>query len=105
MIIGLILICISALLVRESKSLLMGETTSRQTLRKIVSLAEADEAILKVKKQFSMYLAPEEVLLQLIAVFKKDLTTEQITTAIERVTAAIKQEFPRIRQIFIEPAK
>ncbi len=105
MLIGIILIGISALLVRESKSLLMGEPTSRKTLRKIVSLAEADEAIVKVKKHFSMYMAPEEVLLQLIAVFKKDLTTDQITTAIERITTAIKEEFPRIRQIFIEPAK
>ncbi len=105
MLIGLILIGISALLVRESKSLLMGETTSRKTQRKVVSIAEADEAIIKIKKHFSMYMAPDEILLQLIAVFKKDLTTEQITSAIERITTAIKEEFPRIRQIFIEPAK
>jgi cation diffusion facilitator family transporter len=105
MIIGLILIAISLLLVRESKSLLMGETTSRTTMRKIVAIAEADEAILKVKKHFSMYMAPEEVLLQLVAVFKKGLTTEQITSAIERISKGIKTEFPRIRQIFIEPAK
>jgi len=105
MAIGLILIIISLLLVRESKSLLMGETTSRKTMRKIVAIAEADEAILKVKKHFSMYMAPEEVLLQLVAVFKKGLTTEQITSAIERISNVIKTEFPRIRQIFIQPVK
>jgi len=105
MIIGMILIVISLLLVRESKSLLMGETTSRKTLRKIVAIAEADEAIIKVKKHFSMYMAPEEVLLQLNAVFKKDQSTEQITNAIERISQTIKAEFPRIRQIFIEPVK
>src|SRR5260221_5138579 len=44
MIIGLILILISLLLLRESKSLLMGETTSRKTLRKIIKLTEADQA-------------------------------------------------------------
>ncbi len=103
--IGVILITISALLVRESKSLLMGETTSRKTLRKIVTLTEADSAILKVKKHFSMYMAPEEILLQLNAVFKDDLTTGQVTDAIERVTKTIKREFPRIKQIFIEPVK
>lgn len=105
MIIGLILIATSMLLVRESKSLLMGETTSRKTLRKIVAIAEADEAIIKVKKYFSTYLAPDEVLVQLIAVFKKDLTTVDITSGIERVSKSIKTEFPRIRQIFIEPVK
>ena len=52
-----------------------------------------------------MYLAPEEILLQLIAVFKKDLTTQQITDSIERITKIIQAEFPRIKQIFIEPVK
>jgi cation diffusion facilitator family transporter len=103
MIIGAMLIAISLLLVRESKSLLMGETTSRRTLRKIVKLTEADEAVIKVKKHFSTYLAPEEVLLQLNTVFKDDLTTRQITDAIERITKTIQKEFPRIKQIFIEP--
>jgi divalent metal cation (Fe/Co/Zn/Cd) transporter len=103
MIIGAILIIISFLLIHESKSLLMGETGSRATLRKIIKLTEADEAIIKVKKHFSTYLAPEEVLLQMNTVFKDDLTTSQITDAIERVTTNIKKDFPRIKQIFIEP--
>jgi len=105
MVIGVILIAVSLILVRESKSLLMGETTSRRTLRKIVKLTEADEAVIKVKKHFSMYLAPEEVILQLNAVFKDDLTTHQITNAIERIIKTIQKEFPRIKQIFIEPVR
>ncbi len=105
MVIGLIMIVISAILVRESKSLLMGETTSRRTLRKIVKLTEADEAVIKVKKHFSTYLAPEEVLLQLNTVFKAGLTTRQITDAIERITKTIQRDFPRIKQIFIEPVR
>ena len=103
MIIGLILIVISALLVRESKSLLMGETTSRRTLRKVVALTEADEAVVRVKKHFSIYMAPEDIILQLNTVFKEDLTTHQITDAIERIIKNIQAEFPRMKQIFIEP--
>lgn len=103
MIIGGILIVISGILIRESKSLLMGETTSRKTLRSIVKLAEADAAVIKVKKHFSTYLSPEEVLLQLNMIFKDDLTTAEITDAVQRVIKNIKKEFPRIKQIFIEP--
>jgi len=103
MVIGIMLIIISLILVRESKSLLMGETTSKKTLRKIVALAEGDDSVIKIKKHFSMYLAPEEVILQLNTVFKDDLTTRQITDAIERITHVIKKQFPRIKQIFIEP--
>ena len=104
MVIGVFLIIISLLLVRESRSLLMGETISKKNLHKIILLTEADPSVLKVKKHFSMYLAPEEIVLQLIAVFKKDLTTAQITEAIKRIIKNIQQKFPRIKQRFIEPA-
>src|SRR6185503_18953772 len=103
MVIGIMLIGISGLLIRESKSLLMGETTSRRTYRRIIKIAEADHAILKIKKQFSMYMGPEEILLQLNTVFKDGLTTKQITDTIERVAKSIQAEFPLIKQIFIEP--
>jgi cation diffusion facilitator family transporter len=102
-IIGVILISVSAVLVRESQSLLMGETTSRKTLRKIVAITQADDAVIKVKKHFSMYLGPEEILLHLNTVFKPNLTTKQITDAIERITENIRKHFPRMKQIFIEP--
>ncbi|ASU35113.1 cation diffusion facilitator family transporter [Mucilaginibacter xinganensis] len=105
MTIGLIMVCISAVLVRESKSLLLGESTSRKTLRKIIMLTQSDIAVIKVKKHFSTYMSPEEVLLQLNTVFKDDLTTRQITDAIERITKAIQMEFPKIKQIFIEPVR
>ena len=81
----------------------MGETISRTSLRRILTIAEADIAVVKVKKHFSMYMAPEEVLLQLIAVFKTGLSTKEITDAIERISGIIQTEFPRIKQIFIEP--
>ena len=103
MVIGVFLILISLLLVRESRSLLMGETPSRKTLRKIIEITEADPSIMKVKKHYSVYLAPEEIVLQLIAAFKTDLTTEEITAAIKRVSRSIRRKYPRFKQIFIEP--
>lgn len=103
MIIGVFLIAISLLLVRESRSLLMGESASKKTLQEIVALTETDPSIIKVKKHFSMYMAPDEIILQLTAVFKKDLTTHDITRAIKRISKNIQEKFPTIRQIFIEP--
>ena len=72
-------------------------------MRKVLALTEADAAVVRVKRSRSMYMAPEEILLQLNAVFKADLTTHQITDAIERITKTIQKEFPRMKQIFIEP--
>ena len=103
MIIGVFLIAVSLLLVKESKSLLMGESISKKTMRQIIALAKADPSVIKIKRHFSIYMSPEEIILQLIAVFKQDLTTEQITDAIKRISDSIQKEFPRIKQIFIEP--
>jgi cation diffusion facilitator family transporter len=103
--IGLILIVISLLLVRESRSLLMGEPVSKETIKTIVGLAEADPSVLKVKRKLSIYLAPEEVVLQLTAVFKKGLTTQQITHSISTISNEIQKQFPLIKQIFIEPVE
>lgn len=105
MVIGAIMIAISLLLVHESKSLLMGETTSRKTMRHILAIVRADESVVDVKRHFSMYLAPEEVILQLNTVFKDHLETAQITDAIERIIKSIQHEFPKIKQIYIEPVK
>ena len=101
--IGIILILISLLLVRESRSLLMGETVKKSTARQIVSIAEADPSIVRVKEQLSTYLAPEEILLHLNAVFKKDLTTIQITDSISNIVGNIRQKYPLIKRISIEP--
>ncbi len=53
MIIGIILIATSVILLRESRSLLMGETLGRKTLRSIIALTEADESVVKVTKHLS----------------------------------------------------
>lgn len=105
MLIGVVLVVISFVLVRESKSLLMGETISRKLVRRVVRLAQEDEAVVKVSKYLSTYLAPEEILLQLDTVFKNNLTTPQITDAIERIARNICKGFPHVKQIFIEPVK
>jgi hypothetical protein len=52
-----------------------------------------------------MYMAPEEILLQLNTVFKQGLTTEQITDAITGISNTIQKQFPLVKQIFIEPVK
>ena len=72
-------------------------------MRQIISLTEADPSIVKVQRQFSVYMAPEEIILQMTAVFKDGLNTEQITGAIGNIIQAIQQKFPLIKQIFIEP--
>lgn len=102
-VIGVILTAISILLAHESRSLLMGESAGRTTLQGVMNIAGADPAVVKVMRTLSMYMAPEEILLLLFTGFKEDLTTREINEAIDRIRSAIQQQFPFIKQIFIQP--
>jgi cation diffusion facilitator family transporter len=101
--VGALLVFISSILARESRSLLMGEGISGDTRQKIRQLAEKDEAVIKVSSVLSTYQSPEEVMLMLLVVFKEHLDTEDITTAIERIRANIKTEFPLVEFVLIQP--
>jgi cation diffusion facilitator family transporter len=103
MLIGLVLILISGFLIRESKSLLMGETISRKNIKKIIALVESNNNVTAVKQHYSIYRSPEDILLQMNAVFKQNLTTKQLTDTIENITKAVQSEYPLIKQLFIEP--
>ena len=101
--VGLLLVFVSAILARESRSLLMGEGIAPETRDKIKLLAEQDQAVLSVPNILSTYQSPEEVILMLICVFKPDLDTEDITDSISRVRAAVKTAFPFARFVIIQP--
>ncbi|WP_210151555.1 cation diffusion facilitator family transporter [Chryseobacterium scophthalmum] len=102
-IVGLILVFVSFILARESRSLLMGEGIAPETREKIAKLAEKDIAVVKTKSILSTYQSPEEVVLMLIIDFEDHLDTEEITEAIKRIRENIKREFPLVHFVIIQP--
>jgi cation diffusion facilitator family transporter len=102
-IIGIILIGFSLLLLRESRSLLMGETVGKRTLDEIIAIVESDKDVVKVTQNLSMYMAPEEVLLVLMTDFRDDLTTQEILVAMERIKTEVRKKYSRVKQFFIQP--
>jgi len=101
--IGLILTAVSIVLARESRSLLMGESMSQETLQRIVTMIEEDPAVSHVLESPSMYLAPEEVFLILVIDFNDQLTTSDINRVIPTIRQTIRQQFPIVKRIVIEP--
>jgi cation diffusion facilitator family transporter len=102
-VIGFILTAISVLLARESRSLLMGETAEPELLEAVVNLVSRDEAVIGVKSPLTMYMAPEEIIMVLKIIFKERLTTDKIHQAIERIKILVQDQYPTVKQIFIEP--
>jgi len=101
--VGLLLVFVSLILARESRSLLMGEGISPETQKKIIAIAENDKAVIKVANVLSTYQSPEEIMLMLIIYFKEDLDTEDITDSIDRIRAAIKLEYQLVEFVIIQP--
>lgn len=101
--VGLLLVFVSLILARESRSLLMGEGIAPETQKKIKALAEKDSTVIKVINILSTYEAPEVVMLMLIIAFKPDLDTEDITAAIDRIRKQIKEEFQLVEFVIIQP--
>ncbi|RYX99190.1 cation diffusion facilitator family transporter, partial [bacterium] len=101
--VGLLLVFVSFILARESRSLLMGEGFTPETQQKILKFVEDDADVNSLISQLSTYQSPKEVLLMLIIEFKDELNTKDITTAIERLRRNIKIDFPLVKFVIIQP--
>ncbi|KIO77745.1 cation transporter [Pedobacter lusitanus] len=103
LLVGLLLVGVSLILARESRSLLLGEGISPASREKLVAITEQVPGVVKVLTVVSTYQSPEEVLLMLIVTFKDDLDTHQINEAIDHIQAEIRKEFKLIRFIIVQP--
>lgn len=100
--IGLLLACVSLLLAFECRGLLLGESAPPETLRRVREVVEQDAAVVRAGRPLTMYLGPDEVLLNLNVEFQPRLSGDEIAAAVRRLEAAIRREYPDIRRIFLE---
>ncbi|TDO20609.1 cation diffusion facilitator family transporter [Pedobacter duraquae] len=101
--VGSILIVVSLILARESRSLLMGEGIAPETQKKIIAIVEKNPAVIKAEQILSTYQSPEVVVLILIVAFQADLDTADINQAIDEIRADIKSEFKLVKFVIIQP--
>lgn len=101
-VIGCILAVVAILLAHEVRGLLVGEGVSSTTVTQIRTLVCADPAVKGVLRVLTLYFGPEDVLLNLELQFDKNLSAEEVAAAIERIEAAIRSRYTRIKYIFIE---
>ncbi len=100
--IGFILAMAALLLALETKSLLIGEAASPETLDRIQRVLVADKNVFRVNEVLTMHLGPYDVLATLSVDFHDTLDARDIETTVDRLERAIRQACPEVTRIFIE---
>ena len=104
LLIGVILLVVAILLLRENKSLLLGEPAETALLQDVDALVTADAAVVATGASLSSYLSPHEILLVLRVEFHPELPAMQVTEAVGRLEAAVQERYPDIRHVFVQPS-
>lgn len=100
--IGLVLAFVAIILIIESRHLLIGESATKEKIKAIYEIVDADHDVIKLNSPLTMQMGPEEFLLALDVKFKDDLSSGDLTKAVQRLEKNIRQKLPDVKKIFIE---
>lgn len=99
--IGVLLVAIAAVLAVETKSLLLGESASKDDVIKIRTAIESDgTSIIHLK---TLHLGPEELLVAAKISIGRSETGQEIAKAIDDAETRIREAVPIARVIYLEP--
>ncbi|MDJ0365635.1 cation diffusion facilitator family transporter [Hymenobacter sp. H14-R3] len=103
LLIGVLLLLVAAFLLRETKSLLLGEPAEAALLAHITELANAEKDIVRTSPPLSSYLSPHEILVVLPIEFTPTLPAAKLTETVNRLLVAIKSTYPEVQHVFVQP--
>ncbi|RKS71418.1 cation diffusion facilitator family transporter [Motilibacter peucedani] len=101
--IGLLLVCIATILAVETKSLLLGEAASAESVARIRAAIEGNPRVERLIHMRTMHLGPEELLVAAKIAVRHDDTAAAVATAIDETEVAIRAAEPIARVIYLEP--
>ncbi len=102
-IIGAIMAFIAAILLKETRSLVIGEGLAADEVGEVVFIVESDPDVIKCGRVLSLYLGPEDLLMNLDVTFRENLDAGDVLVAIDRIEDEVMGEFPQATRVFIEP--
>jgi cation diffusion facilitator family transporter len=103
-VIGLILMGVAWMLARETKGLLIGEGVEPAVLERMRAIVVAESAIEGVGEIRTMYVGPNDLLVNLDVAFRSGTDAPGMHAAIARVETALKAAYPEVRNVYVEAA-
>ncbi len=101
--IGLVLAGVAWFIATEMKSLLIGESETREERSRIRAATLGVDEVQRIDRLLTMQLAPEEILVNMDVAFDDGLDTDQLEAAIRHIEGVIEEAVPSARKVFIEP--
>jgi len=101
--IGILLVLVAIVLGIETKSLLVGEGATRADADKIRDAINAQPQVEALIHMKTLYLGPDELLVGAKVAFGRTKKLADVAVAIDEVEAAIREQVPAARVIYIEP--
>lgn len=102
-VIGILLCTIGLLLAKDTRSLLIGEGITLETRNETIAIVEGVKGVKGVRQLLSLHLGPDTVLLALKVRFDDGLTLEEVEKVTDRLEEAVREKFPMMKRIFVEP--
>jgi divalent metal cation (Fe/Co/Zn/Cd) transporter len=101
--IGLLLGCVSLLLARESKGLLIGERADLKLQEEVFAIARSTAGVTQANGLTSAQLSPDQVVLALSVKFDDALTTPEIEQAVLDMESKVRAAQPRVFVLYVKP--
>lgn len=101
-VIGLILMGVALLLIRETRGLLIGESADPETVLSVREIATTDPAVQRVRRPMTLHFGPDTVLLALDVQFRDELSADDVEVAVDRLEETIRGRHPQIKHIYLE---
>jgi cation diffusion facilitator family transporter len=101
--IGLLLVAVAITLGIETKSLLLGESASLESIAKIEAALTGTPGVDRVIHMKTMHLGPEEVLVAAKIGVIGSTTAAEVTETINRAEASIRAAEPMVTSLYLEP--
>jgi cation diffusion facilitator family transporter len=101
--IGVLLASVAAILSVETKSLLLGESATPASVRRITEALEAEPAVERVIHLRTLHLGPDELLVAAKIAVRHDETAAAVAAAIDSAELRVRTAEPAARVIYLEP--
>jgi cation diffusion facilitator family transporter len=102
--VGVLLAAVAIVLVRETRSLMLGEGASPKVIDDIRARLEADPAVVNARRPLTLFLGPRRMLVVADVQFDPRLTANEVEASIARMEADIRDRYPKVSHLFLEAA-